>query len=300
MSSRLKGGMTEEWWCAHEPGTPLHLRHHAARRRADAGRRFLGRGQAPDRARARRAGRRLHRRRLAGRQSDRHGVLLRAPAAEDGALHRVRHDQARRAAAPPTIRACPRCWTRSARCGVSGRQDLGFPCRCRARNSALARISTASRNPSPPWSRRGREALFDAEHFFDGYKANPDYALDCIRAAHDAGARWLVLCDTNGGTMPEDVYRIVVRGESEAARSGTRHPRAQRHRTGGGRQLGRRARRRAADPGHAERARRALRQRQSVLAAADADAEGALRLAIRNRRQPRATGAHDACFAAAG
>lgn len=56
---------------------------------------------------------------------------------------------------------------------------------------------------------RGREPLFDAEHFFDGYKANPDYALACIRAAHDAGARWLVLCDTNGGTMPEDVYRIV-------------------------------------------------------------------------------------------
>ena len=54
-----------------------------------------------------------------------------------------------------------------------------------------------------------REALFDAEHFFDGYKANPAYALDCIRAALDAGARWLVLCDTNGGTMPDDVYRIV-------------------------------------------------------------------------------------------
>jgi 2-isopropylmalate synthase len=53
-----------------------------------------------------------------------------------------------------------------------------------------------------------REALFDAEHFFDGYKANPDYALACIRAAHEAGAKWLVLCDTNGGTMPEDVYRI--------------------------------------------------------------------------------------------
>jgi 2-isopropylmalate synthase len=56
---------------------------------------------------------------------------------------------------------------------------------------------------------KGREPLFDAEHFFDGYKANPDYALQCIRAAHDAGARWLVLCDTNGGTMPEDAYRIV-------------------------------------------------------------------------------------------
>ncbi len=54
-----------------------------------------------------------------------------------------------------------------------------------------------------------REALLDAEHFFDGYKANPDYALACITAAHDAGASWVVLCDTNGGTMPEDAYRIV-------------------------------------------------------------------------------------------
>jgi 2-isopropylmalate synthase len=54
-----------------------------------------------------------------------------------------------------------------------------------------------------------KEPLFDAEHFFDGYKANPDYALSCIRAAHEAGARWIVLCDTNGGTLPEEAYRIV-------------------------------------------------------------------------------------------
>src|ERR1700744_6362172 len=55
----------------------------------------------------------------------------------------------------------------------------------------------------------GREALFDAEHFFDGYKANPGYALDCIKVALTAGARWLVLCDTNGGTLPHEVERIV-------------------------------------------------------------------------------------------
>ncbi|MBL8674035.1 MAG: citramalate synthase [Rhodospirillales bacterium] len=53
------------------------------------------------------------------------------------------------------------------------------------------------------------EALFDAEHFFDGYKANRDYAMSCLRAARDAGARWLVLCDTNGGTLPHEVERIV-------------------------------------------------------------------------------------------
>jgi 2-isopropylmalate synthase len=55
----------------------------------------------------------------------------------------------------------------------------------------------------------GREALFDAEHFFDGYKANPDYALACVKAAYDAGARWVVLCDTNGGTLPREVEEIT-------------------------------------------------------------------------------------------
>ncbi|WP_120500980.1 citramalate synthase [Roseovarius sp. EL26] len=55
----------------------------------------------------------------------------------------------------------------------------------------------------------GREALFDAEHFFDGYKSNPEYALSCLKAALEAGARWVVLCDTNGGTLPYDIYRIT-------------------------------------------------------------------------------------------
>ncbi|OSQ52126.1 citramalate synthase [Marivita geojedonensis] len=54
-----------------------------------------------------------------------------------------------------------------------------------------------------------REALFDAEHFFDGYKANPDYALTCLHAAYEAGARWIVLCDTNGGALPSEVGRIT-------------------------------------------------------------------------------------------
>ena len=56
---------------------------------------------------------------------------------------------------------------------------------------------------------QGREALFDAEHFFDGYKANPDYALEAIRVAYNAGARWIVLCDTNGGTLPDEIGRIT-------------------------------------------------------------------------------------------
>ena len=56
---------------------------------------------------------------------------------------------------------------------------------------------------------QGREAVFDAEHFFDGYKSNPDYALQAIHAAYDAGARWIALCDTNGGTLPADIGRIT-------------------------------------------------------------------------------------------
>jgi 2-isopropylmalate synthase len=56
---------------------------------------------------------------------------------------------------------------------------------------------------------KGREVLVDCEHFFDGYKANPAYALACTRAAHEAGARWVVLCDTNGGTLPHEIEAIV-------------------------------------------------------------------------------------------
>ena len=56
---------------------------------------------------------------------------------------------------------------------------------------------------------QGREALFDAEHFFDGYKSNPDYAITAVKAAYDAGARWVVLCDTNGGTLPGDIHTIT-------------------------------------------------------------------------------------------
>ena len=56
---------------------------------------------------------------------------------------------------------------------------------------------------------KGREVLLDCEHFFDGYKANRDYALACAKAAYDEGARWIVLCDTNGGTLPHEIEKIV-------------------------------------------------------------------------------------------
>jgi 2-isopropylmalate synthase len=56
---------------------------------------------------------------------------------------------------------------------------------------------------------KGREVLLDCEHFFDGFNANPGYALACARAALEEGARWIVLCDTNGGTLPHEIEAIV-------------------------------------------------------------------------------------------
>ena len=54
-----------------------------------------------------------------------------------------------------------------------------------------------------------KQLIFDAEHFFDGYKSNPEYALECIKTAYQAGARWITLCDTNGGTLPFEIEEIV-------------------------------------------------------------------------------------------
>src|SRR2546429_5263761 len=57
---------------------------------------------------------------------------------------------------------------------------------------------------------KGREVLLDCEHFFDGYKANPQFALACAKTAYDEGARWVVLCATNGGPLPHEVEAIVT------------------------------------------------------------------------------------------
>ena len=56
---------------------------------------------------------------------------------------------------------------------------------------------------------KGRESMFDCEHFFDGYKHNPGYAIECVKAAQEGGASWVVLCDTNGGALPSEVFEIV-------------------------------------------------------------------------------------------
>ncbi|MEK7334747.1 MAG: citramalate synthase [Candidatus Binatota bacterium] len=54
------------------------------------------------------------------------------------------------------------------------------------------------------------EVIFDAEHFFDGYRSNPEYALECLKAAEEGGADWIVLCDTNGGRLPGDIRRAIA------------------------------------------------------------------------------------------
>ena len=56
----------------------------------------------------------------------------------------------------------------------------------------------------------GREVMVDCEHFFDGYKEDPEFTLACAMAAYESGARWVVLCDTNGGTMPNEIETIVA------------------------------------------------------------------------------------------
>ena len=111
---------------------------------------------------------------------------------------------------------------------------------------------------------QGKRVFFDAEHFFDGYAANPEYSLQCIRAAAEAGAEYVVLCDTNGGTLPVDVFATVsavakavdcgigihCHNDADVAVANTIA-------AGPGR--------RDAGAGHHQRLRRAVRQRQPAL-----------------------------------
>ncbi len=115
---------------------------------------------------------------------------------------------------------------------------------------------------------RGREAVYDAEHFFDGYKSDRGYALDTLRAARQAGARSVVLCDTNGGTLTDELVAIVrdtmatLDADPDAPDRGLGHPHPQRRRAGGGEFARRGGGRRPPCPGDDQRLRRALRQRQ--------------------------------------
>ena len=111
---------------------------------------------------------------------------------------------------------------------------------------------------------------------------------------YEAGARWVVLCDTNGGTLPHEVERIVADVAKVVPGDAPRHPHPQRHRERGRQLADGGARRLPADPGHAQRSRRALRQRQPHLDHPDAAAEERVRRPLRDRRHARAAAQADA------
>ena len=109
----------------------------------------------------------------------------------------------------------------------------------------------------------GQRVFLDAEHFFDGYRSNPAYALEVVRTAAEAGADVVALCDTNGGMLPDELGDVVtaVRGRTQARLGIHCHDDtgcARRQHPGRGR------RRRHARAGHRQRVRRAVRQRQPV------------------------------------
>ena len=110
---------------------------------------------------------------------------------------------------------------------------------------------------------QGRRVLVDMEHFFDGYKTNPEFSLRALEAAVVKGASHVVLCDTNGGSLPHEVEEIVGCGPRPRGwRRHDRHPLSRRHRLCGRQLDGGRASRRPPRPGDAQRVGRADRQRQ--------------------------------------
>lgn len=132
-------------------------------------------------------------------------------------------------AAPPATRATLTAFGMTKRSGRSAANDdllaavlnAGTPAVCLVGKTHPFHVETALgitldenldniRTSVAHLRQAGREVIFDAEHFFDGTCADPDYALECLQAALTAGARWVVLCDTNGGTLPSEVGRITA------------------------------------------------------------------------------------------
>jgi len=132
-------------------------------------------------------------------------------------------------AQPPHTRATFTAFGMTKRAGISASNDPGLAALVQAGGKAICFVAKAwdfhvefalgctldenlesIRESIGAARKAGKEALLDCEHFFDGYKANPAYALDCVKTAHAAGAAWVVLCDTNGGTLPHEVERMVA------------------------------------------------------------------------------------------
>jgi 2-isopropylmalate synthase len=123
-------------------------------------------------------------------------------------VRRFRHDQAGRRfhlQRSRPGRSAP--GSKAMRCAC--RQGLGLPCESVALGCTNEENLESITDSVKAVTAAGKEAMVDCEHFFDGYKANPDYALACAKTAFEAGARWIVLCDTNGGTQPHEVSEIV-------------------------------------------------------------------------------------------
>ncbi|CAN1512579.1 LeuA Isopropylmalate/homocitrate/citramalate synthases [Rhabdaerophilaceae bacterium] len=130
---------------------------------------------------------------------------------------------------PPVTRATFTAFGMTKRAGVSASNDPGLQALLQAGGKAICFVAKSwdyhvefalgislpenlegIRESIRATLAAGKEAMVDCEHFFDGFKANRAYALDCVRAAHLSGASWVVLCDTNGGTLPHEVEAIVT------------------------------------------------------------------------------------------
>lgn len=129
---------------------------------------------------------------------------------------------------PPSTRACFTAFGMTKRAGVSASNDPGLAALTQSKASAICFVAkswdyhvefalgctleenlVSLRESVQAATGAGKRAFIDCEHFFDGFKANPEYALACARTAHEAGAEWVVLCDTNGGTLPHEVEAMV-------------------------------------------------------------------------------------------
>ena len=239
------------------------LRHHAARRRAAGGPQPLRRRQADDRPAARRA-RASATSRAAGR-----APTPRTPSSSAGPrTSSTCSTPSSRPSAPPAGPASPRPTTRwSRRCATAAPRVVTLVAKSHDRHVELALRTTLEENLAmvrdtvTHLRAEGQRVFLDAEHFFDGYRANRDYALEVLRTAYEAGAEVVALCDTNGGMLPDwvaDVVHDVV--ETTGARVGIHCP--QRHRLRGRQHAGRGRRRRHPRAGPHQRVRRAHRQRR--------------------------------------
>ena len=140
-------------------------------------------------------------------------------------LHGVRHDPACRAVRPRTIRVWRRCWKPRPTRSVLSRKSSAYQVRValettNEENLASIRDSVKAANVA-----RAAKSCSTASISSTATRKIRQFALACAKAAYDSGARWVVLCDTNGGTMPHEIETIVDRGGKTYPRRSRRHPR---------------------------------------------------------------------------